>query len=332
MKASDSDVYPRVSVIVPVKNGAQQIGACIERLQAQRYPARALELIVVDNGSTDGTAEICRQAGVKVVREETPGPSAARNAGVTHSSGELLLFTDADCLADQDWVAHHVSKHLLLRVTRPEVQIVGGGIVGVNRSFWALCDDLCSWSHQHPALPALADTRFAPTANLSVTRSAFEQVGGFDEELLCGEDTAFCVAAGALGLRIQFEPRALVSHVNRTSFRDFVRHPLQWTRMHPKLLRAGVMFSPSSTRFLLTALRVPWLRWLLVFPVVAMETTRLVRSALRVGRFSCLPLLPFLLLEKSVYAFSYVGALVRAYDATRAAEAGPARAPADHPS
>jgi cellulose synthase/poly-beta-1,6-N-acetylglucosamine synthase-like glycosyltransferase len=329
VNAPDLTAHPRVSVIVPVKNGAHEIGACVERLGAQSYPAHALELIVVDNGSTDATAEICRRAGVKVVREETPGPSAARNAGVAQSSGELLLFTDADCLADRDWVAHHVKRHLLLRATRPEVQIVGGGIVGVNRSFWALCDDLCSWSHQHPALPAQAVVRFAPTANLSVTRSAFERVGGFDEELFCAEDAAFCVAAEALGFRVQSEPRALVSHVNRTSFRDFLHHPLQWTRMHPKLLRAGVMFSPSSTRVLLAVLRVPWLRWLLVFPVLGLELTRLIRNALRAGRLSCLPLLPFLLLEKSIFTFGYVGALVRAFDATRAAEASTAGAPAD---
>ena len=310
--------YPKVSVIVPVKNGAQEIGACVARLQAQRYPPHALELIVVDNGSTDATAAICERAGVTVVYEVTPGPAAARNAGAARATGELLLFTDADCLADEEWVIRHATAHLRLQATHPEVQIVGGGILGVNRSFWALCDDLCSWSQQHPALPARELPRFAPTANLSVTRTAFDRIRGFDEELFSGEDSAFCAAARKLGIKLRFEPSAMVGHVNRTSFRDFARHPSQWARLHAKLFESGVLNSAATSRPLRTVLQLPWLRRLLVLPMVAIETTMIVRRSLQVGRLSCIPLVPFLVANRLAFALGYVESLIRSYDAQRA--------------
>jgi glycosyltransferase involved in cell wall biosynthesis len=290
---SDVGPYPVVSVIVPVKNGERFVEACLSRLERQRYPRERFEIVVVDNGSTDRTRELCARHRVTLERADTPGPSAARNIGIRRSRGEILLFTDIDCLADEELVLGHALAHLRFGVVDPAVQVIGGGIAGVNGSLWALCDDLCSWSAQSPALPARAVGRCLASANLSVSRGVVEAVGGFDEELHCAEDIALCGEARRLGFKLHFEPRARVAHVNRTSWRDFVRHPSAWARFHCKLFEKG--FVPCFSRR-------PWVRALAVLPMAAWGTFKTMSYALRARRLEAIPLVPFIALYKSLFA------------------------------
>src|SRR5688572_26448842 len=93
-----SQVQPLVSVIVPARDAAATLKACLAALRLQLAELEAAELIVVDDGSNDATADIAQQHGARVVRLGGEGPAAARNAGVRSARGELLLFLDADCL------------------------------------------------------------------------------------------------------------------------------------------------------------------------------------------------------------------------------------------
>lgn len=102
-RARESEL-PRVSVVVPVRNGAPTIRTCVESLLAQRHAADRFEVVVVDNGSTDGTAQRVADYPVLRLRCPVPGASAARNVGVRHSTAEIVAFTDADCIADPGWL------------------------------------------------------------------------------------------------------------------------------------------------------------------------------------------------------------------------------------
>jgi glycosyltransferase involved in cell wall biosynthesis len=94
------------SVIVPFRNEAPHIGACIESLQWQSIERSRYELLFVDNGSTDGAGDMIRGVpGVTVIREDKPGSYVARNAAIRVAAGRFLAFTDADCVADPDWLA-----------------------------------------------------------------------------------------------------------------------------------------------------------------------------------------------------------------------------------
>src|SRR3546814_8574240 len=89
---------PLISVIIAVWNGRATIGRCLDAVRAQSLPSEELEIIVVDNGSSDGTAEIARSVpGVIVLTEHRPGSYAARNRGLAHARGTYVAFTDADC-------------------------------------------------------------------------------------------------------------------------------------------------------------------------------------------------------------------------------------------
>ncbi|MBT8040734.1 MAG: glycosyltransferase [Gammaproteobacteria bacterium] len=89
---------------MPALNEAWSIGACIDHLKAQSYPKDRYEIVVVDNGSRDGTAEISERLGVRVLEVPAGSVYRARNRAVESSSAQWIAFTDADCLADRDWL------------------------------------------------------------------------------------------------------------------------------------------------------------------------------------------------------------------------------------
>ena len=116
---------PFVSVIVPVYNDAQRIWKCIESLLQQTYPRQKYEVIIIDNGSTDETRTVIQKYPVKLLIEDKIQNSyAARNKGIKNACGEVIAFTDADCIPDSDWIEKGVTN--LLRT--PNCGLVGGEI------------------------------------------------------------------------------------------------------------------------------------------------------------------------------------------------------------
>ncbi|MBW1770620.1 MAG: glycosyltransferase family 2 protein, partial [Deltaproteobacteria bacterium] len=99
-----------ISVIIPVYNGGDKLQKCISALKRQKT-SRPYELIIVDDGSTDGGLQKVKEDGFKVFRQANQGPAAARNLGVANANGKIVLFTDADCEPTEDWIEQMV-RHL----------------------------------------------------------------------------------------------------------------------------------------------------------------------------------------------------------------------------
>ena len=112
---------PRISVVVSVRNVEAELVDCIESLLAMTYMPGLVEIIVVDNQSTDGTADVIGAYPVIGACEVTPGSSAARNAGVRLARGEIIAFTDADCVVSPRWAEEIDAAILRAR------QLAGGG-------------------------------------------------------------------------------------------------------------------------------------------------------------------------------------------------------------
>jgi cellulose synthase/poly-beta-1,6-N-acetylglucosamine synthase-like glycosyltransferase len=210
---------PFVSVVVPVLNGGPEFGDLLKSLGHLAWPADRLEILVVDNGSTDDSAARARQAGFRVIEEPRRGASNARNAGVAAARGEIIAFTDADCVVTRGWI-----EGLVVPFADPAVGGAGGRTETwlpktATERHAARTRHLDAQVHlAHPTFP------FAPTANAAFRRSVFDRIGGFDPGFPWGEPIDFCkrVVRDA-GLTLAFAPRAVVFHRARPTLSGFYR-------------------------------------------------------------------------------------------------------------
>jgi glycosyltransferase involved in cell wall biosynthesis len=204
-----------VSVVVPVFNGATTIRTCVEALLGLDYPPELLEILVVDNRSTDGTPRILAGYPVTVLEESAVQSSyAARNLGIRRSSGDVVAFTDADCVPERGWV-----RAIVAAIAPADVGGVAGAIEAFSADspverYQASRAIRADRAYQHKVLP------FAQTANAAYKRAVFERIGLFDPTLIYGGDLDFSWRMqSAGGQRLVYEALAFVWHRHRTTYR-----------------------------------------------------------------------------------------------------------------
>jgi cellulose synthase/poly-beta-1,6-N-acetylglucosamine synthase-like glycosyltransferase len=234
-------VTPSVSVVVPALDAEGTVAACIESLLALDYPQPLLELVVVDNGSRDATCRVVAAHGrrVRLLHEPVRGPAAARNSGIRGSEGEVVAFTDADCVVDPRWLSE-----LVAALAEPEVGIAGGAI----RALPPACPAELYGERIHDQHRSILVWRppYVITMNWASPRAVLEQVGRFDPRLLRCEDVDLSYRIGAAGYRLVFAPAALVYHRNERSlaglFREGAQHgfyAVPVVRRHADLIAAA---------------------------------------------------------------------------------------------
>jgi mycofactocin system glycosyltransferase len=207
--------FPRVSVIIPVRDQPEDLLDCLKSLEKLHYPGEALEIIVVDDGSQKEVAPIIASPNIKVIRNKISlGPAACRNAGAQNAAGNIFAFLDADCLAGENWLAETV----------PFLQSAGAGAVGgyldgyYRKSFLDRYERAFSPLNMGKRLIIEAKTDsgfYVPTANLLVTREAFTAAGGFKESMHIGEDVDFCWRLRDAGYTLLYAPFGSVAHKHR---------------------------------------------------------------------------------------------------------------------
>lgn len=228
---------PVVTVVVPVRDGAAVIGACLDAIASQRS-APPYDVVVVDNGSSDGTANIVRghPAGARLVSEPRPGSYAARNTGVAAASGHIVAFTDADCTPEPGWLAAACAA------IDAGAYIVGGR-VAMHRSMRPTIAERYDRAVYLRQEDLVLHHGWAVTANLVVRRSVFDAVGCFDATLPSGGDREFCLRAAAAGYLVGYAPEAAVGHRPRTRMREIWRVN---RRIGSGFRRSLVMTAPRS--------------------------------------------------------------------------------------
>jgi GT2 family glycosyltransferase len=216
---------PRISVIVPARDAQSTLPALLAALLAQASARDDAEVIVVDSGSSDRTGDLARAAGAVVVRESRPGASTARNAGLRVARGELIAFTDSDCIPQPGWLDELVSEF----DHAPETGACGGPVVAAPPS--GLIQRYAERAGHVSQETAVGDP-FLPylvTANCAYRRHVLDALGGFSEELRNGEDTEVAWRMQLeLGLDVSYVPGAVVQHVHRSTLRGIWR---QWVRV-----------------------------------------------------------------------------------------------------
>jgi glycosyltransferase involved in cell wall biosynthesis len=249
-----------VTFIIPALNEERHISRCLQSIRRLSLPDEVdrIEIIVVDNQSTDRTADVSRREGA-IVELIAPGhPSRARNAGARPAMGDWLAFVDADCELPVNWLTT-CGSHLL----QDEEVVAAAGVMGlpsaeatwVERAWF----DLAHRANRHGA----AAVRWLPTYNLLVRRQTFERVGGFDESLSTCEDCDLGYRMAAIG-RQMVDARAEVVHSGESrSLRELFRREAWRTRGNFRLAWArpfdggnwiSLLFPPGVLAILAVAL------------------------------------------------------------------------------
>lgn len=210
-----------VSVIVPAYNAGATLDRCLASLLHQTIPQDAYEVIVVDDGSSDDTLVRARaHPAVRVCAQDHAGQAAARNRGAAVSTGDILLFTDADCAPTGDWIEQMVtaleapSGGPLGREGAPCPPVVGakGAYLTRQRSPVARFAQI-EYEERYDRLAGLERIDFVDTYAAAYRRDVFLANGGFDERFLVDEDQELSFRLAAQGERLVFAPRARVEHL-----------------------------------------------------------------------------------------------------------------------
>lgn len=210
--------YPKVSVIVCAYNAERTMDRCLASLEKLNYPNH--EVIVVNDGSTDATREICeRYDFIRLINQDNQGLSAARNVGLKASTGEIIAYTDSDCMADPDWL-----MYLVARFQSSTFAAVGGpNLPPPDDSLVASCVAVSPGAPAH----VLLDDEVAehiPGCNMAFRRDALEAISGFDPIFrTAGDDVDVCWRLQNKGYKIGFSPAAVVWHFRRNTVGDYLK-------------------------------------------------------------------------------------------------------------
>lgn len=238
---------PFVSVIIPVYNDPVRLRKCLQALEEQTYPKQAYEVIAVDNGSEQSIEPIVvefRQA--KASYESRPGPYAARNKGLAIARGEIIAFTDSDCIPAQDWIERGVTT--LQRV--PDCGFVGGKIT------------IFFQDPEHPTAAELYDYidylnqqlfirygNYGATANLFTYKHIFDHVGNFAGNVGMSDDREWGQRVASFGYPLIYADDTRVAHPARYSLAQLLAKERRIARGHVVYKSRKEDFPPLSWNY-----------------------------------------------------------------------------------
>lgn len=215
-----------ISIIVPVLNGESYIRDCISSLINQDFPKDQYEILIIDNGSKDNTINILKKykEHITILHESKKGAYIARNTGIEKSKGNIIAFTDADCIAHKDWL-----NELYKGFSSENI----GCVVGAIKSYpgktlvemYSGNKDLLSQKHT-------LNTKFLPygqTANVAFRREVFEDIGNFDQRLMSGGDADISWRMQInTNYKLIYRPDSIVEHRHRTTFKGLFKQQFRY--------------------------------------------------------------------------------------------------------
>jgi glycosyltransferase involved in cell wall biosynthesis len=218
---------PLVSVIIPIYNGETDLPELIKCLYQQTYPKELVEYLLVDNNSSDRTSIILAEAkqkasyqGIKLrhlTEKQIQSSYAARNLGIRQAKNDILVFTDADCRPQADWLAKIVQPF-----SNSQIGIVVGEVVALPGQ--TLLEKYADRNHlmsqkfllEHPFFP------YGQTANIAIRKQAFYEVGLFRPYLSTGGDADICWRIQKeSSWQLTYAPDAIIQHRHRSNFKNF---------------------------------------------------------------------------------------------------------------
>jgi len=235
---------PRVSIVVPTYNRAESLRRLLDALDQTVRQDEAVEVLVIDDGSTDGTRDVLEAStlnGLVFRRQSNAGAAAARNYGIRIARGEYVLFTDDDCVPSQTWIVDMVTK----LDEEPVLAGVGGAIEPLHRGY--LADFAQAERLADHSVDADGTVQYLATANAVFRRDALLRVGGFDEDFphAAGEDVDLSVRIRQVAGPLAVIVAGSVMHDHRHGIRSMTRTYWQHGEARRRLARRHPQLSVS---------------------------------------------------------------------------------------
>jgi len=221
---------PKISVVICAYNAERTMDACLASLRQLRYPS--FEVVIVNDGSTDRTLEISqRYPEMKLISQENKGLSVARNVGMENATGDIIAYTDSDCVVDPDWLTY-----LAYRFVHSGFVAVGGpNLPPPEDSMVASCVAAAPGGPTH----VLVDDEVAehiPGCNMAFTKAALMEVDGFDPlHRAAGDDVDLCWKLQNRGHAIGFSPAAMVWHFRRNTVKAYLKQQMGYGHAEAQL-------------------------------------------------------------------------------------------------
>ena len=206
--------HKKVSIIIPTYNEEKYLPSCLRSILDMNYSKESIEIIVVDNGSTDETVNIANDFGVEILEDHSLNVSGLRNLGARKATGEVLAFVDADCIVDKDWL-HNAARYI------GDMHVSGWGSPPVfpENQTWVQK----TWFLIRQKENIVQDVDWLETMNLFVRKEQFAAIGGFNESLVTCEDVDFSYRISNHG-KIVSDSRIKVVHLGEAStIKEFMK-------------------------------------------------------------------------------------------------------------
>ncbi|MFH1269738.1 MAG: glycosyltransferase [Candidatus Omnitrophota bacterium] len=269
-----------MSVIIPVKNAERFLDKCLKSLLELDYPKDKYEVIISDSDSTDRTREIAASRGVRVILADGPSVCSARNSGFNKSKGEVIAFSDADCVMDSKWLSNAVKYF-----KDEKLACVGGPslLPEDETAFGKACGFIFSFPLFTGGSPyglnfkEVREVKHNPGCNAIYRRSVLEKVMPVDEYFFEGEDVVMNKKISELGYGFLFTPDTKVWHYRSSSPRRFFRQNfrysigrvLMWRKSHG-LINPLHIIAGFGLPIIFAVLVLSWLAGIKIFITVAL--------------------------------------------------------------
>jgi lipopolysaccharide/colanic/teichoic acid biosynthesis glycosyltransferase/glycosyltransferase involved in cell wall biosynthesis len=206
-----------ISVVVPARNAAGVIIDCIQALKNQQL-GQPFEVIVVNDGSSDNTADLAEAAGVRVIRHDVKkGAAAARNSGINAATGDIICFTDADCKPKENWL-----EQILQPFADQEIIGAKGTYATKQREVIARFVQI-EYEDKYDLLLTQERINFIDTYSAAYRRQILVANDGFDEQIFYVEDQELSFRLAARGYQMVFQPDAIVYHLHSSNLSSYFR-------------------------------------------------------------------------------------------------------------
>jgi glycosyltransferase involved in cell wall biosynthesis len=209
----------KISVIIPTFNSAKELTKCLESLKTQTISNEKYEVIVVDDGSNDGTKDAVATYPVKYIYQQNRGPAAARNHGVSEAQGEIILFTDADCEPQPNWI-----EEMIRPMDNPQVIGVKGTYKTRQKELMARIVQI-EYEHKYERMKKFKYIDFIDTYSAAYRKDIFLKYRGFDERYpkASVEDQEFSFRLSHDGHKMVFNPEAVVYHKHSANLLGYLK-------------------------------------------------------------------------------------------------------------